>query len=135
MAVEMGYHGVTNAALEASPYKWIGREPPANLTIVKLGEAIANIEQLAKIHKIGCFIVESALSVGGVRFPPQNWLSESFTIIKAAGGVCICDEIPASSTRSNAHNELTLQGTRLGWVELVNGSGLSNEIQIARLIL
>ena len=88
----MGYHGFTNAALEASPYKWENnRMPPKDLCVIELGQPVSSVMQ--NNNEIGCFLVESALSVGGVQFPPSEWLSESFKIVRDHGGLCICDEI------------------------------------------
>jgi len=90
LAARMGYHGVTNAALDASPYKWERRPLPDTLHVIEVG---GDINEITNKSPIGTFIIESALSVGGVVFPPSGWLMKTMDVIRCQGGVTICDEI------------------------------------------
>ncbi len=93
IAVEMGYHGWTNAALEVSQYKFRNKELPENTLVLQFG---ADVTPLLKDNEnnVAGMIVESALSVGGVRFPPtKHWLGDTFRAVQEAGGLCVCDEI------------------------------------------
>lgn len=43
--------------------------------------------------KPGCFIAESLQSCGGQIIPPPNYLREVYKHVRAAGGICIADEV------------------------------------------
>ena len=47
----------------------------------------------AERRGLSAFIVESGMSVAGVLLPPPGYLAASFAAVRAAGGVCICDEV------------------------------------------
>ncbi|KAH9255403.1 hypothetical protein BASA81_006522 [Batrachochytrium salamandrivorans] len=99
LAVENGYHGVTLAAMRASPYKWkTPGDRPSDLLVVEMD---GDVGKAIETQPISCFIVESAQSVGGVRFPREmNWLSRSFQSVRDQGGVCICDEVQVGLGRT-----------------------------------
>ncbi len=44
-------------------------------------------------EKVGAFIIEGGMSVGGVILPPQSYLKRCAKAIRAAGGVYIADEV------------------------------------------
>lgn len=99
LAVENGYHGVTLAAMRASPYKWpTPGSRPDDLLVVEMD---GDVGKAIETQPVSCFIVESALSVGGVRFPAEvDWLSKSFQSVRDQGGVCICDEVQVGLGRT-----------------------------------
>lgn len=112
-----GYHGNTTGAIDVSAYKfnkpngvgqadWVElveiaddyrgsyrRDDPnraqkfANL----VDPAIAALQR--KGHGIAGFIAETFPSVGGQIIPPKGYLSAVYAKIRAAGGVCIADEV------------------------------------------
>ncbi|EGD76194.1 alanine-glyoxylate aminotransferase 2-like 1 [Salpingoeca rosetta] len=49
--------------------------------------------------KLACMIVESGMSVAGVLLPPPGYLSRCFAAVRAAGGVCIVDEVQTGFAR------------------------------------
>ncbi|WP_187431502.1 Acetylornithine/succinyldiaminopimelate aminotransferase [Roseobacter fucihabitans] len=112
-----GYHGNTTGAIDISAYKfakpggvgqadWVelvdvaddyrgrfGRNDPdraqqfANL----VDPAIAALK--TKGHGVAGFIAETFPSVGGQIIPPDGYLPKVYEKIRAAGGVCIADEV------------------------------------------
>ena len=113
-----GYHGNTTGAIDISAYKFNkpgmrGRQPWVHLVDVaddyrgrfraeEQGCAAAYAAQiddaLAEIAareggKLAGFICEVFPSVGGQIIPPQGYLAEVYRRIRAAGGICIADEV------------------------------------------
>ncbi len=115
LAIEVGYHGNTNAAIEVSSYKFEGNggfPKPENTHILPLPDSYrgkyvgencgidyANhakeiIENLKKEgRKIAGFIGESMISCGGQVVPPKNYFKEIYKYVHEAGGICIADEV------------------------------------------
>jgi 4-aminobutyrate aminotransferase-like enzyme len=50
-----------------------------------------------------CFIAESAPSVGGQIVLPDGYLANVYAIVRAAGGVCIADEVQTAYGRMGTH--------------------------------
>ncbi|MEX0308104.1 MAG: aminotransferase class III-fold pyridoxal phosphate-dependent enzyme [Ruegeria sp.] len=112
-----GYHGNTNAAVAISAYKFnkpggIGQADWVELVEVAddyrgsfsrddpdraakfadfVDPAIAALQ--SKGHGVAGFIAETFPSVGGQIIPPQGYLPAVYDKIRAAGGVCIADEV------------------------------------------
>jgi 4-aminobutyrate aminotransferase-like enzyme/Ser/Thr protein kinase RdoA (MazF antagonist) len=112
-----GYHGNTTGAISISAYKFNARGgigQPDWVQLVEVADdyrgsfrrddpdraekyaalvekAIANIE--ARGGKLGGFIAETFPSVGGQIIPPAGYLPAVYRRIRAAGGVCIADEV------------------------------------------
>ena len=96
VALEGGYHGVTNAALGASPYKFAPglAPPPSETTTISLAfEDPAAAVSGGGLEPPACILLEPALSAAGVVFPPEGWLARAFAAVRAAGGVAIADEV------------------------------------------
>lgn len=115
IAVEVGYHGNTTGCIAVSSYKFDGKGgkgAPATTQAVPIpdvyrglyrdsdaghryaghiGKAIGNIN--ASGRKVGGFICESILSCGGQIVLPQYYLQEAYVHVRAAGGLCIADEV------------------------------------------
>ena len=53
--------------------------------------------------KPGCFIAESLQSCGGQIIPPPNYLRETYKHVRAAGGICIADEVQVGFGRVGKH--------------------------------
>ncbi len=122
-----GYHGNTTGAIDISAYKFnakggIGR--PDHVALVDLpddyrgphrrdnpqagGLYAAQVQgAIAALHKRGHtvagFIAETFPSVGGQIIPPPGYLSEVYKRIRAAGGVCIADEVQTGLGRLGQH--------------------------------
>ena len=112
-----GYHGNTTGAIDVSAYKfnakggigkadWVHlvdvadtyrgqfrKEDPdcAQKYAVLIDEALISIK--ARGGKLAGFIAETFPSVGGQIIPPDGYLKDVYKRIRAAGGVCIADEV------------------------------------------
>lgn len=115
IALEVGYHGNTNAVIDVSSYKFDGHGGsggPKTTHILPLpdpfrgkytGENCGHdyskhtkyiIDQLATEGKeIAGFIGESMVSCGGQIVPPSNYFKEVYKHVHNAGGICIADEV------------------------------------------
>jgi 4-aminobutyrate aminotransferase-like enzyme/Ser/Thr protein kinase RdoA (MazF antagonist) len=127
IAVEVGYHGNTGACIDISSYKFDGRGgrgKPLNTQIVPmpdtyrglyrghgieagrkyadhLEEAIQHIEQAGR--EVAGFICESILSCGGQIVLPPGYLARAYELVRAAGGLCIADEVQVGFGRVGSH--------------------------------
>ena len=112
-----GYHGNTTGAIDLSAYKFnkpngVGQQDWVHLVDVaddyngrykrdnpqcaqkyaqQVDEAIANIH--AKGTQLAGFIAETFPSVGGQIIPPTGYLAAVYDKVRAAGGICIADEV------------------------------------------
>ena len=112
-----GYHGNTNDAVAISAYKFnkpggIGKADWVELVEVAdeyrgsfkhddperakkfadlVDPAIARLQDGP--HGVAGFIAETFPSVGGQIIPPAGYLAEVYKKIRAAGGICIADEV------------------------------------------
>ncbi|WP_026450219.1 aminotransferase class III-fold pyridoxal phosphate-dependent enzyme [Aequorivita capsosiphonis] len=115
IAIEVGYHGNTNAVMDVSSYKFEGEggfPKPETTHILPLpnsyrgkytgencGIDYANhakeiIENLkAEGKEIAGFIGETMISCGGQIVPPKNYFKKVYKHVREAGGICIADEV------------------------------------------
>lgn len=124
MVSEVGYHGNTNACVEISSYKFDGpggkgkaphihvlpipdtyrgiyREdlPDAGLRYASHAQDI--VAQLAASgRKPAALVIESVISCGGQVELPPGFLAEAYRITRAAGAVCIADEVQTGCGRA-----------------------------------
>ncbi|WP_410006939.1 aminotransferase class III-fold pyridoxal phosphate-dependent enzyme [Aequorivita nionensis] len=115
LAIEVGYHGNTNAVMDVSSYKFEGKggfPKPETTHILPLPdsfrgkytsencgidyanhakEIIQNLKAVGK--EIAGFIGESMVSCGGQIVPPKNYFKEVYKHVHEAGGICIADEV------------------------------------------
>jgi len=127
LVLDAAYHGNTSSLIEISPYKFDGPggagAPPHVHKVplpddyrgeYKRGDAQAGakyaqqacdaIERAAKDgRKIGAFIAESLPGCGGQIVLPPNFLREVYRHVRAAGGVCIADEVQTGFGRVGSH--------------------------------
>ncbi|MBI6116764.1 aminotransferase class III-fold pyridoxal phosphate-dependent enzyme [Salegentibacter sp. F63223] len=125
VAVEVGYHGNTNACIDVSSYKFDGKGgkgAPEHTQIVPLPDRFrgkyrgeksgikyaAHIrEAVQSIYKKGRkpagFICESIISCGGQVELPQGYLSLAYQYMREAGAVCIADEVQVGCGRVGSH--------------------------------
>eukprot|EP00978_Attheya_sp_CCMP212_P029507 scaffold105004_cov52-Attheya_sp.AAC.2 len=123
IVVDHAYHGHTLGTLDVSPYKYNhsaeysskqeGVEPPGS-HIIKVpcpdtyrglhhdmgeeeaAESYAEYVRNACLkfnNKVGAFILEGGMSVGGVILPPASYIQKCVTFVRDAGGVYIADEV------------------------------------------
>ncbi|WP_191603271.1 aminotransferase class III-fold pyridoxal phosphate-dependent enzyme [Marinomonas algicola] len=122
-----GYHGNTTGAIDISAYKFnakggVGQADWVQLIDVaddyrgryrkddpqcaekyaqQVDTALSNIQQ--RQGKLAGFIAETFPSVGGQIIPPQGYLKSVYNRIRAAGGVCIADEVQTGLGRLGEH--------------------------------
>ncbi|OXU21802.1 hypothetical protein TSAR_003556, partial [Trichomalopsis sarcophagae] len=72
---------------------------------VKYADDVKQIceEVKAKGRGISVFIAESLMSVGGQILPPDNYFRNVYKHVRAAGGVCIADEVQVGFGRVGSH--------------------------------
>ena len=125
IALESGYHGNSNACIDISSYKFDGQGgqgAPTNTHVVPLPDAfrgrhrgadcgskyvqyidhaIAAIQQ--NKQQLSAFIAESIVSCGGQIELPQGYLQAAYQKVRAAGGLCIADEVQVGCGRIGSH--------------------------------
>lgn len=125
LVVAGAYHGHTTTLVEASPYKFrgpggAGRAEPwvhvvpmpdgyrgphrgqGRAAGVAYGDAVGEV--IAALDRpIGAFLAESLLSCAGQVIPPEGYLETAFAHVRAAGGVCILDEVQIGFGRVGTH--------------------------------
>jgi 4-aminobutyrate aminotransferase-like enzyme/Ser/Thr protein kinase RdoA (MazF antagonist) len=110
LVVETAYHGNTNALIDISPYKFNGpggRGRPPHVTVLPLPEAGTGVRASLALGRPGGlphnFICESALSCAGQVILPPGYLHDLYTTVRAAGGVCVADEVQTGFGRAGTH--------------------------------
>ncbi len=117
IVLDHAYHGTSTVAMEMSPYKFdgkggFGKQPWIHKAInpdmyrgpYRYGDADAGNKYAADVTRIidelkaqgkapAVFICETLLGVGGQIPLPPNYLKEVYKHVRAAGGVCIADEV------------------------------------------
>jgi 4-aminobutyrate aminotransferase-like enzyme/Ser/Thr protein kinase RdoA (MazF antagonist) len=127
IVVDHAYHGNTTTLVELSPYKFDGpggAGAPAHVHKVIMpdpyrgpypgystaagarysalvGETVAALA--ASGRPAGTFIAEAISSGGGQVEPPAGYLSEAYRHVRAAGGLCIADEVQIGFGRMGSH--------------------------------
>ena len=118
---ESGYHGNTRTCVDLSHYKFArkgGYEPPATTHVFPIPDAfrgnhrgaeagLAYAEDLGrKIEvmesqgiRLGGLLLESVLSCGGQIPLPPDFLKAAYKEVRAAGGLCIADEVQVGMGR------------------------------------
>jgi 4-aminobutyrate aminotransferase-like enzyme/Ser/Thr protein kinase RdoA (MazF antagonist) len=127
IVLEHAYHGNTGAMVDISPYKFAGPggrgrrswvhvapiaddyrgayrrgDPEAGVKYAQhVGEIIERLR--GENRDVAAYIAESLPSVAGqVVFPP-GYLGETYQQVRAAGGVCIADEVQVGFGRLGSH--------------------------------
>jgi len=127
LVVDGAYHGNTNACIEASPYKFdgpggegaqpyvhkvtlpdpyrgafLGNSPEtANAYANSVKDTLIQLECAGK--KPSAFICESLQGVAGQIIMPDGYLAIVYQHVRAAGGVCIADEVQVGFGRVGSH--------------------------------
>ena len=122
-----GYHGNTTGCIDISAYKFMkpgmgGKKPWVHLVDVaddyrgrfraddpacadhyaaQIDGALTAIA--ARGGRLAGFICETFPSVGGQIIPPKGYLAGVYARIRAAGGICIADEVQTGLGRLGAH--------------------------------
>jgi len=127
IVVDVAYHGNTTGLVDISPYKFDGPggagAPPHVHKVptpdvyrgIHRGTAddpgaryAAHVAEMAEIIvscglKPGAFIAESILSCAGQIILPPGYLAAAYKAVRAAGGVCIADEVQVGFGRAGTH--------------------------------
>lgn len=69
----------------------------------KYATDVADLVRFATPGKIAAFIAESIQGVGGTIVFPDGYLKAAYEHARAAGGLCIADEVQAGFTRTGSH--------------------------------
>ena len=127
LVLDGAYHGNLTSLIEISPYKFDGpggkgapphvhklpmpdpyRGPYKSSDLQAGQKYAAHVQEtinqiLAKGRGIAAFIAESLLGCGGQIVLPAGYLQAAFAQVRAAGGVCIADEVQVGFGRVGSH--------------------------------
>ncbi|HKF52630.1 MAG TPA: aminotransferase class III-fold pyridoxal phosphate-dependent enzyme [Candidatus Acidoferrales bacterium] len=127
IVLEHAYHGHTTTLIDISPYKFNGpggngRKPWVHVVpiaddyrgIYRRGQSDLGLKYAHHIGEVvnhlqtqgrgaATFIAETMPSVGGQIVFPDGYLAESYRHVRAAGGVCIADEVQVGFARLGTH--------------------------------
>ncbi len=125
LVVDGAYHGHTAKLIDISPYKFMGPggegKPKPWVHVVPMpdgyrgihkgdGEAVGQAygNEVGRVIEgakapIAAFIAESLLGCGGQIIPPHSYFNRAFEHVRAAGGVCIIDEVQVGFGRVGSH--------------------------------
>jgi 4-aminobutyrate aminotransferase-like enzyme/Ser/Thr protein kinase RdoA (MazF antagonist) len=127
IVLEHAYHGHTNTLIDISPYKFNGpggrgRKPWVHVApiaddyrgLYRRGDAQAGAKYAAHVGEIleragregrgvAAYLAETLPSVAGQIVFPPNYLAEAYRQVRAAGAVCIADEVQVGFGRLGTH--------------------------------
>ncbi|RMH00963.1 MAG: aminotransferase class III-fold pyridoxal phosphate-dependent enzyme [Chloroflexi bacterium] len=126
IVLDGAYHGNLSSLIDISPYKFNGPggqgAPPHVFPVPmpdpyrgvyrgepeagkKYGRLVQNaiIQAEAKNYPIAAFIAEPLLGCGGQIVPPNDFFATAYAYVRAAGGVCIADEVQVGFGRVGSH--------------------------------
>ena len=127
VVIDHAYHGNTGTLVEISPYKFDGPggagAPPFVRAVVMpdpyrgpyrgcdagagdryaahVRDAVADLERDGQ--PVAAFFAEPLLGCGGQIEAPPGYLAAAFTHVRAAGGVCVADEVQVGFGRAGTH--------------------------------
>jgi 4-aminobutyrate aminotransferase-like enzyme/Ser/Thr protein kinase RdoA (MazF antagonist)/murein DD-endopeptidase MepM/ murein hydrolase activator NlpD len=127
IVLEHAYHGHTSTLIDISPYKFNGpggggQKPWVHVAPIPddyrgqhrrgeaelgkkyagyVGEILRKLEQEG--HPAAAYIAETLPSVAGQIVFPSGYLAEVYQEVRAAGGVCIADEVQVGFGRLGTH--------------------------------
>jgi 4-aminobutyrate aminotransferase-like enzyme len=110
IVLDHAYHGNTTTLIDVSPYKHDGpggSGPPSWVHKVPLPRTNQDAQHLTdiikKVENLCGFIAESMPSVAGQIVLPPGYLNQVYDAVRAAGGVCIADEVQTGYGRIGTH--------------------------------
>jgi 4-aminobutyrate aminotransferase-like enzyme/Ser/Thr protein kinase RdoA (MazF antagonist) len=123
IVLEAAYHGNTSTLIDISPYKhagpggrgapdWVHTAPIPDVyrgahkrDDPHAGEKYAGHVRdiLDRIPQPSAFVAETCPSVGGQILPPPGYLAAVYRHVRAAGGLCIADEVQTGLGRLGTH--------------------------------
>lgn len=130
IVLDHAYHGHTTAVMDLSPYKfkahggsgkkpWVHVAPSPDIYRGKYTELNSPGQDLGELYagevkkileeaeaggrRVAAFYAESLQSCGGQVIPPPGYLKNVYRHVRAAGGVCIADEVQVGFGRVGTH--------------------------------
>ncbi|CAM2172666.1 hydroxylysine kinase [Paraburkholderia sacchari] len=127
LVLDWAYHGNTQELIDLSPYKYKSKggkgkpdhvfqadipdsyRAPADWPPEEHGKRFAQsvAEQIDAMNNLGrkpaLFLAESIPSVAGQIFLPDGYLQEVYAMVRAAGGLCVADEVQVGFGRVGSH--------------------------------
>ncbi|MXX84317.1 MAG: aminotransferase class III-fold pyridoxal phosphate-dependent enzyme [Chloroflexi bacterium] len=127
LVIDHAYHGHTSALIDISPYKFNGaggRGKAAHVQVAQLPDSFRGpargydetagayyarsvAEKIAAIDthggKLAAFFAEGILACGGQLPLPAGYLRRAYAMTRAAGGVCVADEVQTGFGRVGEH--------------------------------
>jgi 4-aminobutyrate aminotransferase-like enzyme/Ser/Thr protein kinase RdoA (MazF antagonist) len=122
IVLDGAYHGNTQGLIEVSPYKFAGpggAGRPPHTRVVPMPDGYrgryrredpsagqkfaAHVAEAASGFEPAAFLSESLLSCGGQVEPPRGYLAAAYGHARAAGAVCIADEVQIGFGRVGSH--------------------------------
>ncbi|WP_411033731.1 aminotransferase class III-fold pyridoxal phosphate-dependent enzyme [Shinella sp. BYT-45] len=127
ITVDHAYHGHLSSLIDVSPYKFAGKGGegcPPHVRVAEMpdlyrgrfryGDADAGrkyaedvrleVEALAaEGRRPALFFSEGILGTGGQLTLPENYLKEAYSHVRAAGGLCLADEVQVGFGRVGSH--------------------------------
>jgi 4-aminobutyrate aminotransferase-like enzyme/Ser/Thr protein kinase RdoA (MazF antagonist) len=127
MVLEHAYHGHTTTLIDISPYKFDGpggrgRKPWVHVAPIpddyrgpyrrddaaagaKYAQHVAEILESGRAEgrNVAAYIAETLPSVAGQIVFPPGYLTEAYKHVRAAGGVCVADEVQVGFGRLGTH--------------------------------
>jgi 4-aminobutyrate aminotransferase-like enzyme/Ser/Thr protein kinase RdoA (MazF antagonist) len=127
IVLEHAYHGHTSTLIDVSPYKFdgpggTGRKAWVHVAPIaddyrgeyRRGEPELGKKYAARVgeivercgregHPVAAYLAETLPSVAGQIVFPVDYLAETYKYVRAAGGVCIADEVQVGFGRLGTH--------------------------------
>ncbi|GLQ52523.1 aminotransferase class III-fold pyridoxal phosphate-dependent enzyme [Dyella flava] len=126
IVVDHAYHGHSPSMIELSPYKFNGKGgegPSAHVGVVAMPDTYRGVFRegpeagrqfgqllqpaIADLHAremaTAAFYCESLMGCGGQLVLPDGYLPEAYEAVRAAGGVCLADEVQVGFGRAGEH--------------------------------
>ncbi|HYW51579.1 MAG TPA: aminotransferase class III-fold pyridoxal phosphate-dependent enzyme [Gemmatimonadaceae bacterium] len=125
LVMDAAYHGHTTTLIDISPYKhagpgglgapgWVHVTPipdtyrnrdvqgdPGPWFAARVGDAIERVHRAGR--RVSGYIAETCPSVAGQIMLPPGFLGDVYARVRAAGGVCIADEVQTGFGRIGTH--------------------------------
>ncbi|MFS8046654.1 aminotransferase class III-fold pyridoxal phosphate-dependent enzyme [Rhizobium sp. BR 314] len=127
ITVDHAYHGHLSSLIDVSPYKFAGKGGegrPRHVRVAEMpdlyrgrfryGDADAGSKYAEDVHnqvaalavegrRPALFFSEGILGTGGQLTLPANYLKEAYAHVRAAGGLCLADEVQVGFGRVGNH--------------------------------
>ena len=127
LVLDHAYHGNLSSLIDISPYKfhgpggggrkrhvWVAEMPDLYRGRIRAEEADAGPRYAEKVgvllrdmnglnRRPAAFFVEALLGCGGQVVLPDGYLQAAFAEVRAAGGICIADEVQVGFGRVGSH--------------------------------